>query len=229
MVLAGSFALDSLTGDDVACAIFARRIRIASTESRWTSPRPSFLGSRISAEGVDLQTVQRDLTFAEPLVLDGSSRWAGGEREITAVTYAADDVAREFGIIDKLPCLVFLDALSDSATRRPNPADIGYDVVSLREYRPTDIVQLLRRVLHTLRSHSLFVSYSQTCVNLRVCAIQLSGRAGRSSRRRNTSMTCWAKKPAASTRDPRSQGGTRGSSRGVEEVLSSILVGDVLR
>jgi len=98
-------ALDSVTGTDVAFAVFAREF----TVKLWTS-EPS---SRSKPARVGKITVDAELkkTKVVPLIKHGRFGRVMDGDELTAITYGTDIVARELGLLDKLPCMVIIDAV----------------------------------------------------------------------------------------------------------------------
>lgn len=98
-------ALDSLTGRHVAYAVFAKEFKVRlRTHSLATDRSPTVVG-RIGIG--DLQSTH-DVTR---LVKDGRFGMVVDGDEITAITYGTDLVARELGLIDRLPCVVIVDAV----------------------------------------------------------------------------------------------------------------------
>lgn len=101
--------LDSLTGDDVAYAVFARRFEMrlsTNSSSGHTSARsPQVLGT------IDSKEIAGEPWRVEQLVKSGRWGWAVDQDELVAVTYAVDDLARNLGVLDKLPCVIVLDAI----------------------------------------------------------------------------------------------------------------------
>lgn len=112
-VVSNAPGLDSLTGHYLAYAIFAKSFPIkfrtdaprSVVESLWTDRAMSNAKKEIPPE---LLKHPREVTRLVEngdfgVILDGD--------ELTAITYGTDLVARELGVLDKLPCLVVLDAI----------------------------------------------------------------------------------------------------------------------
>jgi hypothetical protein len=78
-------SLDSLTGPHVAGAVFAKRIKLAVK------------GAGMRGREVSLGQVH--YTGSRLVRDDYSPRWSGATSELTAVTYAADEVATAFGVL----------------------------------------------------------------------------------------------------------------------------------
>jgi hypothetical protein len=100
-------ALDSLTGADIAYAVFAERfnVKLKTDEFNLAPDRPPANVGQASVENINtprgVRRLVKDGTFG--MVVDGD--------ELTAITYGTDRVARELGILDKLPCMVVIDAV----------------------------------------------------------------------------------------------------------------------
>jgi hypothetical protein len=71
--------------------------------------------------------------------------------EVTAITYAVDEMARGLGVVADLPCLVILDAL-------PNQQ---FDILRLDSYSTERLIPLLRRASAKLREPSTYGRYRQ--------------------------------------------------------------------
>lgn len=105
--------LDSLTGQYLAYAIFAKSFPI---KFRTDSPRTvveALLGERskyTSAGEIPPELLKRPQEVTR-LVENGEFGIVLDGDELTAVTYGTDLVARELGLLDRLPCLVVLDAV----------------------------------------------------------------------------------------------------------------------
>ena len=96
-------SIDSLTGDDIACFIFAKKVKLHVSGTRTNSE-----------ETYDLSRIHRAYSF-RPLVHEAISLWRPSDREINVTTYDIDYIARELSVTDRLPCIVFFDAaLCDS-------------------------------------------------------------------------------------------------------------------
>jgi len=144
-------ALDSLTGSDIGGAIFASRIKLrVHSPVGNASPRRSTAHLRNGDSDIDLGTIHR---ISEPLIdSSGRSRWRGDEEEITAMTYATDDIARRLGVLPDLPCLVVIDAV---------PSD-EIEVMRLTEYAMKDLIPLVREVVHRFRGSQEFQPFFES-------------------------------------------------------------------
>ena len=106
--------LDSLLGPDVAGAIFVKSFGVrALVRSYYTT---SGGGTKIHNGRIDLREIRHVESGAltTPMFDDfrEPSRQARESLEnITATTYASDEVARSLGVLGQLPCVAFLDAM----------------------------------------------------------------------------------------------------------------------
>jgi hypothetical protein len=104
-LLENAKALDSLTGKHLAYAVFAKQFKVKlRTHVSESDRRPRNVGE-INA---DVLGTKADVTR---LVQDGGFGMIVDGDEITAITYGTDLVARELGLLDKLPCVVIVDAV----------------------------------------------------------------------------------------------------------------------
>jgi hypothetical protein len=93
-------ALDSLTADILAYAIFAKRFNI---EYAVTGKAQRIMPKSTHRRAIPPEVMR--------LVKSGILGWEMDGNEITAVTYAVDEIARQFGVLAELPCMIILDAL----------------------------------------------------------------------------------------------------------------------
>jgi hypothetical protein len=103
-------ALDSLTGESVAFAIFAHSFRF---KFRVSGMNPSITDRVLPmTHNVSLSDLKASSSVTK---LVKSRKWKSGVvidgDEINAITYAVDDIARGFGVLDELPCILVLDAI----------------------------------------------------------------------------------------------------------------------
>lgn len=101
-----AIVLDSLTGEDIAFAVFARTFRMRIHASHPKPPRPPMYVGAVSSEEITGGSWQ-----VTRLVKSGRCGWVVDGDEIAAVTYAVDDLARSFNVLQHLPCIVVLDAI----------------------------------------------------------------------------------------------------------------------
>ncbi len=132
-IASNSLALDSLTGEDVAFAVFVRRFKMKLITGHRTWTKKRFLGE-IPIEG-DLK-----IHRISELIKSGQWGWVADGDEIAAVTYAVDRIARGLNILDKLPCVVVLDAVPSNRI----------NVIPLSEATRASFIELLRRALSKL-------------------------------------------------------------------------------
>lgn len=133
-------ALDSLTGDHVAYAIFARkvpfRVRVeVDGDERSPCEKGNVPLPEIHRLDAYLKAASKDL------MADGDS--------LNAVTYATDDIARAFGVLDRLPCVLVLDAF---------PAG-EMSIVQLDDSTLAVLWQTLRTLVHRLTQDTHFVAF----------------------------------------------------------------------
>jgi hypothetical protein len=108
--------LDSLTGQHLAYAIFAKSFPVKiRTDATRRLAESELAGKTPTA----LQTIPPEL-LKRPnevvrLVENGAFGVVLDDDELTAITYGSDLAARELGVIEKLPCLVVLDAVPSNS------------------------------------------------------------------------------------------------------------------
>src|SRR5262249_30582008 len=90
------------------------------------------------------------------------SRWRDDERELTATTYATDLVARELGVLDHLPCVVFLDA-QPSRSVSLSVLSNNMEVLSIADEGndARKIIRILRGAIQRLRNHLAFDGFQE--------------------------------------------------------------------
>ncbi|MFE9207610.1 hypothetical protein [Micromonospora sp. NPDC007230] len=99
-------ALDSVTGGDVAFAVFTRKFRVPVGVRGSCAPQACLpeLPLREISDECPWWTIER-------LVRSGKLGWLADKDELTLVTYGTDEMARAFGVVADLPCLLIIDAL----------------------------------------------------------------------------------------------------------------------
>jgi hypothetical protein len=133
--------LDSLTGEWVAFALFAEKVPIRLEVPHDTHPRAEkFLGDVAAADVQRIDSYVRSGKLG--LVADGD--------HLNAMTYATDRVARSFNVLDRLPCLVVLDAFPRADAQ----------VIELRDSEMQHLLPLLRAAVHTLEKDPGFGALS---------------------------------------------------------------------
>jgi len=161
-------ALDSLTGDDIAYAVFAERFKVRLETGEFNAAggrRPTNVGE---ASVADINT-PRGVTR---LVKNGTFGMVVGGDELTAITYGTDRVARGLGIIDKLPCMVVVDAV---------PAE-DLCVIHLDEQLTGSLMQLLRKSIAEFSSDEgskKVKSWAEKIIRLQDLIISESAKADR--------------------------------------------------
>lgn len=136
-------ALDSLTGDHIAFAVFAEKVPIQlgiPFNPQFQRPK-RFLGE------VPIAAVRRIDSYIKSgnlgLVADGD--------HLNAMTYATDRVARAFGVLEHLPCLLVLDAFASD----------DVDVVEMDDMQLGQLIPLLRSATHRLIEDARFSTFRQ--------------------------------------------------------------------
>jgi hypothetical protein len=121
--------LDSLTGKDIAFGVFLREINIKLNTS--SSHGPSRNAGAIPLN--ELKTQDR----VERVIKNYTDSYINDGDYITALTYATDELARIFHVIDKLPCLILID---------PIPQE-KFSVVELSDEICSQFIPILRRAI----------------------------------------------------------------------------------
>ena len=125
-------ALDSLTGEDIAFGVFARSYRFKLKTNQGSSRHvPQHVGEVEASEIVDGRWA------VERLVKSGRCGWISNGDELSAVTYASDEIARGFDVLDSLPCAIAMDCLPGESHR----------VIELSEEVREAFIPLLRSAL----------------------------------------------------------------------------------
>ena len=97
--------LDSLTGNHVAYAVFAKQFKVKlHTHSAERERSPRTVGQIKLADIEDSRNISR-------LIKDGRFGMVVDGDELTAITYGTDLVASELGLVGRLPCVVIIDAI----------------------------------------------------------------------------------------------------------------------
>jgi DNA-directed RNA polymerase beta subunit len=139
--------LDSLTGHDVAFAIFAEKVPLRLSVpydphgARWGYREPKILGD------VPIAKVQR----IDSYIKSGNLGIVANGDQINAITYATDRLARAFGVLDQLPCLLVLDAF---------PAD-QIDVIELNANQLEVLFSVLRSAINRLTDGPGFIVFNE--------------------------------------------------------------------
>ncbi len=126
-------SLDSLTGAEFAFGIFMKSLKIPlEIDSEPIGHRPKVAAS-IPAEGL-----KGDNFSIERVIKSHIHQHVYNGDEVMAITYATDIVAREFKVIDKLPCMLLLD-----------PIPFGnVHVVQLTNIICNHLVKIIRQSIH---------------------------------------------------------------------------------
>jgi len=126
-------SLDSLTGPEFAFGIFMKSLKIPlEIDSEPSRDRPKIAAS-IPTEGL-----KADNFFIERIIKNHIHQHVYNGDEVMAITYATDIVAREFKVIDKLPCMLLLD-----------PIPFGnIHVVQLTNLVCNQLIKIIRQSIH---------------------------------------------------------------------------------
>ena len=160
-------SIDSLTGKDVACFILAKKIQLRATVTRYGN-QPSGPAKIDNVTGAyDLSTIHRvncpanqtDRGFSyRPLVHEAVPQWRPSDEEIKVTTYEVDRVATELSVTDRLPCIVFFDAVLSSTPTLKDVKSHRIAVFPIRDKPGPEVIRFLRRVLHRFRN---FIGYER--------------------------------------------------------------------
>jgi hypothetical protein len=130
-------ALDSLTGEHIAFAIFARSLRMRlHVDYSYVPPE---LRRRNTSFAVPLDEIKTAGSVTR-LVESHRLGWVLDGDEINAITYAVDEIARSFGVVDELPCALILDAIPKRE----------FTIFHLTSSNLDSLVALLRRAIQNL-------------------------------------------------------------------------------
>lgn len=139
-IVANAPGLDALTGRYLAFAVFAKSFPIkirtdapaslvrAELYARGRSRELSVVSPELLKKPTEITRLVENGAFG--VVLDGD--------ELTAITYGSDLVARELGLLNKLPCLVVIDGV---------PAESPKVIVLTPKLMP-ELFQRLRGAVH---------------------------------------------------------------------------------
>ena len=167
-------SLDSLTGDDVACLIFAKKAKLRARKERvfgyWAA---HVLNSRQDYAEFDLDSVSpydgastsngydEAEDFSASYIVDEERRslWRQTEEDLTVVTYTVDEVAAALGVTASLPCIVFFDSVLSSSPALTNVANGPMAVLPLQDQPSNDVIRFFRRSIQRFRATLDFARY----------------------------------------------------------------------
>lgn len=140
-LLDATIALDSLTGTDVAFAIFLMEFGIKlnvenDVRSHW-NPKTSKADIKEITTGHSVERLVKEGRFG--YVHDGDM--------VIAENYAADRIARRLGILDRMPCCVILDAIPSGR----------FEVYPLKRNALSGFESLVREAIQNMASHPNYV------------------------------------------------------------------------
>jgi hypothetical protein len=99
-------SLDSLTGAEIAFGIFMKNLRIPlETNSEPVKGKP------VIAASIPIEGFKAANTSTERIIKNHLQQHVYNGDEVVAITYATDIVAREFRVLDRLPCMLLLDPI----------------------------------------------------------------------------------------------------------------------
>lgn len=152
-------SVDSLTGEDIACLVFAGKTKLRGTIGHDLGFEPS----KNTTGEFYLENVRQIIRDSEyhvsALVEDATSLWRQSDQDLTVVTYAVDRIASELNVTDKVPCIVFFDAVLSADPSLHDIKSRPIAVFPLRDNPRGEAIRFLRRVLHRLRNSDGFVDY----------------------------------------------------------------------
>jgi len=137
-------SLDSLTGEFLAGAVFAKRVRLFARQGK----KPAGNWEPYSRDS-ELEIARIEDISTHPLP---QTNWTTDEREIVATTYGSDELATRLGLLEDLPCMVVLDART--------PAHV--EILRLDPITSQNVISLFRRVVSRLTTSSDFTPYWQS-------------------------------------------------------------------
>jgi hypothetical protein len=159
-------SLDSLTGEHIACVVFAKRIRFRGTVTMHESPRPGRWGAQQDRTGAySLRTIHRGYVY-RPLAKDATAHWRPSDEELAAVTYEVDHIASELSVVGSLPCIVFFDAMLSAHPTLSDLKGRQVAVLPLRDNPGNEVIRFLRRALQKFRYCDEFEKYVSTLRDL---------------------------------------------------------------
>ncbi len=140
--------LDSLTGEHIAFGIFARslklKLRVPDDSERKTSERARVID-------VPLHEIRNARSITD-LVKSGRCGWVMDGDEINAITYGTDEVARAFGVMGELPCMLVMDAVPKK----------NFEVFHLDSKTTPALIGMLRRSIQNLIEKPNYDTYMTT-------------------------------------------------------------------
>lgn len=154
-------SIDSLTGEDVACFIFAKKARVRASVTRYKTARPAGGARMDNAGAYELGSIQRSFSH-RPLVDSATSLWRPSEEDIAVTTYEVDHIAGELGVTDRLPCMVFFDAVLSGSPGLNDVKSHRLAVLPIQDKPGAEVIRFLRRVLHRFRNSDDYVTYRST-------------------------------------------------------------------
>jgi len=154
-------ALDSLTGSSLAGLVFAERAKIRVEVGTKRDSSGPLTPLRAEAGGIPIEKVKQ--YEIDRLVSRSGEVAYRPERELTAITYGADAVARELGLQADLPCIAVLDALPTE--------DI--EIVRLRDYPREEIIHFLRELAAKFTRQESFVPFFALMERIHSCSEEI--------------------------------------------------------
>jgi hypothetical protein len=130
-------ALDSLTSDIIAFAVFARDFNIKLKVPHYSD---SNYESRPKKKIKKPLSEIKAFKSIDAFVKAGRCGWVIDGDEITAITYAVDEIARKLGILHELPCAIVLDAIPKGK----------FELFHLEKRKMSKLIPLLRKTVQNL-------------------------------------------------------------------------------
>ncbi|HIH93683.1 TPA: hypothetical protein HA338_06460 [Methanosarcina acetivorans] len=144
--------LDSLTSKHVAYAIFARNFKfkmhipVMWDSYKWNRDIKSNKQTDLSIEEI------KSFYSVTELVKSGKCGWVFDGDEINAITYGTDEIARSFGVMGDLPCMLIFDSIPKR----------NYEVFHLNQNNLQALIPILRRSIQSLVKRPTYISHMQT-------------------------------------------------------------------
>jgi len=136
-------SLDSITGEFIAGAVFAKKIKIKARQGTAPEPLDKWRQDNPDDAIVNIGDIS---TYELP-----QTEWTSDDREIVATTYGSDELATAMGLLEDLPCMVMLDA------RTPE----SIEVLRLDPIDTERVIPVFRKVLSRLTTSDDFQAFWQ--------------------------------------------------------------------
>lgn len=166
-------ALDSLTGSTIAGIVFADRVKIRVEVEPGRNEREGLSEVPIG----EIQSGYDAHYRYDRLVSDDGKSSFRTEKEITALTYAADAVARRMNLTSDLPCIVILDAIP---TRE-------FEILRLSNRDSAEIIPLLRDLFTEFTAKDRYHRFFELLENVHAASREIDDLTGKATAARTRS------------------------------------------